>query len=192
MGVVVAEARGRARGRVGEGAEPGELLLVSVGGVGVVDPGLLAGGAADLGALGDKNTGASAISADGSVVVGTATTTCCNEAWRATGGGPVSLGFLPDDTNSSATASNTSGSTNDSNIKKFAPAGSLPRQRSMPMANSVPSGTVIRVAITPSLTVCSSAVCSASLCHTDNVLSPQYHREEKPCHVVRDLPSLNE
>ncbi len=53
-------------------------------------------------------------------------------------------------TNSSATASSTSGSTKDSSIRKFAPEGSLPRQRSMPIANSVPRGTVIRVAITPS------------------------------------------
>ena len=36
-------------------------------------------------------------------------------------------------------------------MRKFAPAGSRPRQRSMPIANSVPRGTVIRVAITPSL-----------------------------------------
>ena len=62
----------------------------------------------------------------------------------------------------------------------------------MPIANSVPRGTVIKVAITPSLMVCSSAVCSASLCHTDSVWSPQYQRNEKPCHVVRDRPSLNE
>ena len=75
---------------------------------------------------------------------------------------------------------------------KFAPAGSLPRQRSMPIANSTPSGTVISVAITPSLRVCSRAVCSAASCQTDSVWSPQYQRNEKPCHVVRDLPSLNE
>ncbi len=95
-------------------------------------------------------------------------------------------------TNSSATASSTSGSTNDSSIRKFAPLGSLPRQRSMPIANSVPSGTVISVAIKPSFRVCSSAVCSASLCHTESVWSPQYQRVEKPCQVVRDLPLLNE
>src|SRR6185437_169682 len=95
-------------------------------------------------------------------------------------------------TNSRETASRTSGSTNDSSIRKLAPAGSLPRQRSMPIANSAPRGTVINVAITPSLMVCSNAVCSAALCQTDSELSPQYQRNENPCHVVLERPSLNE
>ena len=51
---------------------------------------------------------------------------------------------------------------------------------------------MISVVITPSLSVCSSAVCSASLCQTDSVESPQYQRSEKPCHVVRERPLLNE
>ena len=72
-------------------------------------------------------------------------------------------------TNSNATASSTSGRTKEISIRKFAPAGSLPRHRSMPIANNTPSGTVISVVITPSFSVCSSAVCSASLCQTDSV-----------------------
>src|SRR4029078_1525231 len=95
-------------------------------------------------------------------------------------------------TNSRDTASSTSGSTKDSSIRKFAPSGNLPRQRSMPIANSTPSGTVISVVMTPSLSVCSSAVCSAALCQPDSVESPQYQRSEKPCHVVRERPLLNE
>ncbi len=95
-------------------------------------------------------------------------------------------------TNSSATASSTSGRTKDTSMSRFAPAGNLPRHRSMPMASSTPSGTVITVVITPSFSVCSRAVCSDASCHTDRVASPKYHRNEKPCHVVRDLPSLNE
>ena len=95
-------------------------------------------------------------------------------------------------TNSSATASSTSGTTKLISISTFAPAGRRPRQRSMPIANITPSGTVIRVVITPSLSVCNSAVCSAASCHTDLAGSPQYHRNEKPCQLVRDLPSLNE
>ena len=62
----------------------------------------------------------------------------------------------------------------------------------MPIANSTPSGTVITVAITPSFRVCSSAVCRLASCHTDRVGSPQYQRNEKPCQLVRDRPSLNE
>ena len=95
-------------------------------------------------------------------------------------------------TNSSATASSTSGMTNDTSISMLAPDGSRPRQRSMPIANITPSGTVISVAMTPSFSVCNSAWCSVASCHTDRVGSPQYQRNEKPCHVVRDLPSLNE
>ena len=44
-------------------------------------------------------------------------------------------------TNSSATASSTSGMTNEISISTFAPEGSRPRHRSMPIANSTPSGT---------------------------------------------------
>ena len=60
------------------------------------------------------------------------------------------------------------------------------------MANITPSGTVMSVVITPSFNVCNSAVCSAASCQTDLVGSPKYHRAEKPCHTVRDRPSLKE
>ena len=94
--------------------------------------------------------------------------------------------------NSSATASNVSGMTKDSSITKFAPSGSRPCHRSMPRAKATPSGTVIAVARTPSTRVWTSAVCSVSSCHTDRMGSPQYQRNEKPCHKVRDRPALKE
>ncbi len=43
-------------------------------------------------------------------------------------------------------------------INTFAPDGSRPRHRSMPIANMTPSGTQIKVVITPSFKVCISAV----------------------------------
>jgi probable HAF family extracellular repeat protein len=64
----------------------------------------IGGSMADLGRLGMMQTDAQIVSADGSVIAGTAHTTCCTEAFRSTGGVPVSLGFLPGDTVSSATA----------------------------------------------------------------------------------------
>ena len=82
--------------------------------------------------------------------------------------------------------------TKEINISTFAPDGSLPRHRSMPMANSTPSGTVISVAIRPSFSVWNSAVCRAASYQTERVWSPQYHRKEKPCQSVRDRPLLNE
>lgn len=60
------------------------------------------GAMVDLGTLGSMNTEAMAVSADGSVVAGTAHTTCCNQAFRSAGGGaPVALSSLPDDTGGS-------------------------------------------------------------------------------------------
>ena len=56
-------------------------------------------------------------------------------------------------TNSNATAKSTSGRTKDTSMSMFAPAGSRPRQRSIPIANITPSGTVISVAMTPSFNV---------------------------------------
>ena len=94
--------------------------------------------------------------------------------------------------NSSETASSVSGMTKDSSINALAVSGSRPRQRSMPIAKSTPSGTVMRVVITPSLIVCTTAVCRLASCHTDRIGSPQYQRIEKPCHAVRERPSLNE
>ena len=35
-------------------------------------------------------------------------------------------------------------------------------------------------------------MCKLASCHTDRTGSPQYQRIEKPCHIVRDRPSLNE
>ena len=90
--------------------------------------------------------------------------------------------------NSRATASSVSGMTNDSSISTFAPSGSRPRQRSMPIANSTPSGMVMTVVMTPSLSVWTTAVCRLASCHTERIGSPQYQRIEKPCQAVRDLP----
>ena len=60
------------------------------------------------------------------------------------------------------------------------------------MANSTPSGTVISVVSTPSLSVWTTAVCRLASCQTERTGSPQYQRIEKPCQTVRDLPLLNE
>ena len=62
----------------------------------------------------------------------------------------------------------------------------------MPIANATPSGTVITVVITPSVSVWISAWCRLASCQTERTGSPQYQRIEKPCQDVRDRPSLNE
>ena len=67
-----------------------------------------------------------------------------------------------------------------------------PRQRLMPSANATPSGTAISVVSTDSRTVWMTAACSCGLCSTELTGSLKYHRQEKPCQALCDLPLLNE
>ena len=72
------------------------------------------------------------------------------------------------------------------------PAGSRPRQRSMPIANITPSGTVISGGDHAELEGLEQRGVQARVVPHRRSRSPQYHRIEKPCQMVRDLPSLNE
>src|ERR1017187_4877932 len=62
----------------------------------------------------------------------------------------------------------------------------------MPSANDTPSGTAMIVVSTDSRSVWMTAACSAGLCSTELTGSLKYHRQEKPCHALCDLPLLNE
>src|SRR5580700_9730401 len=62
----------------------------------------------------------------------------------------------------------------------------------MPSANATPSGTAISVVSTDSRTVWMTAACSCGLCRTELTGSLKYHRQEKPCQALCDLPLLNE
>ena len=94
----------------------------------------------------------------------------------------------------SAMARMISGTMNDSSIVNAAPLGSLPRHRSIPMANSTPSGTAISMVSPASRRLCTSAVRSSGLYQSDSAAArlPTHHRSEKPCQLVRERPALNE
>ena len=66
-----------------------------------------------------------------------------------------------------ATASSSSGITNEKIITKFSPVEVRLRQRSMPIAKPTPIGTVISVVRTESLSVWMTAECSSGLWRTD-------------------------
>ena len=87
-----------------------------------------------------------------------------------------------------------SGTTKDSSIVKLASPGPRPRHRSMPIANSVPSGTASSIVRTPRRTVWNIAVRRSGRYRSDSaaVGSPTHHRNEKPCHALRDRPALKE
>ena len=97
-------------------------------------------------------------------------------------------------TNMRATASNSSGTTKLKIITKLSPFDVRPRQRSIPMANPTPSGTVMTVTSRPSLSVWMTAACSVGSCNTDpNALDvPVYQRSDRPWNELCDLPLLNE
>src|ERR1700733_7560038 len=92
----------------------------------------------------------------------------------------------------SATASNSSGITNEKIRTKFSPLAVRVRQRSIPIANPIPIGTQIKVVGPPRLSVGITAWWRLGLCSTDVTWLPTYHLVEKPCHVACDAPLLNE
>src|SRR5271154_2144152 len=102
------------------------------------------------------------------------------------------------DVNSSVNTKNTatpkisSGMTKDRIIRKLNVDGMGPRQRLMPIANAPPSGTAMTVVSTDSRTVWMTAACSCGSCSTELTGSLKYHRQEKPCQLLCDLPLLNE
>jgi hypothetical protein len=85
-----------------------------------------------------------------------------------------------------------SGTTKDRSITKFALRAGRPCHRSIPIANSVPSGTATSTVRTESLYVCAIALRIAASWNNDAVGSPVHQRSDAPCHVTRDRPSLNE
>ena len=85
-----------------------------------------------------------------------------------------------------------SGTTKDSSIVKLAARAGRPCQRSIPIANSVPSGTAINTVPIESRNVCSIAVRIAASCSSESVGSPVHQCSEKPCQALLDLPPLNE
>ncbi len=85
-----------------------------------------------------------------------------------------------------------SGTTNEKSMMKLDPAAGRPRQRSMPIANAVPSGTASTTVRNESLNVWNIAVRSVGSCQSESNGSWYHHRIEKPCQVLRDRPALNE
>ena len=85
-----------------------------------------------------------------------------------------------------------SGTTNDSSIVKFAARAGRPCQRSIPIANSVPSGTATSTVMIDSLNVCSIAPRISESCSSESVGSAVHQRSPKPCQIARDRPALNE
>ena len=95
-------------------------------------------------------------------------------------------------TMNSATPNTISGVTIGTSIRVFAPVESLPRQRCSPIAMATPTGVAISMHSTASLSVFHIAVCKVSSCHTDEVVSPQYQRNDGDWNVERLLPELSE
>src|SRR5580658_7068035 len=95
-------------------------------------------------------------------------------------------------TNMSATANNSSGTTNEKIITKLSPDAVRVRQRSIPMAKPTPIGTVMTVVSTESLSVWMTAWCNCGSCQTELTGSVTYQRQLKPCHALCDLPLLKE
>src|ERR1700678_232052 len=91
-----------------------------------------------------------------------------------------------------ATPKISSGMTKDRIITKLNVEGTAPRQRLMPRAKAPPSGTAMTVVSTDSRTVWMTAACSCGSCSTELTGSLKYHRQEKPCQLLCDLPLLNE
>ncbi len=60
------------------------------------------------------------------------------------------------------------------------------------MAKATPMGTAMMVTRKASRNVWITALRSCGLLATELTGSPQYHRVEKPCQTLWDLPSLNE
>ncbi len=95
-------------------------------------------------------------------------------------------------TNIRATASRSSGTTNEKIITKLRPEEVRVLQRSIPIAKPTPIGTVMTVVNNDSLSVWITAWWSCGSCHTELMGSVTYQRHEKPCHALCDLPLLNE
>ena len=95
-------------------------------------------------------------------------------------------------TKNMATPKISSGITKDRIIRKLKLDDVIPRHRLMPSANATPSGTAITVVSTDSRRVWMTAACSCGLCSTELTGSLKYHRQEKPCQALCDLPLLNE
>ncbi len=67
-----------------------------------------------------------------------------------------------------------------------------PCHRSSAIANSVPSGTAISTVRIESLKLCGIAPRNAGSWKSESFGSCHHQRSEKPCHVLRDRPALNE
>src|SRR5712691_1743872 len=85
-----------------------------------------------------------------------------------------------------------SGTTNEKSMVKLESDAGRPCQRSIPIANTVPSGTANSTVIVESLNVWSIAVRSVGSCQNESNGSWYHQRIENPCHVLLDRPALNE
>ena len=73
------------------------------------------------------------------------------------------------------------------------PARSRPRQRASPSASATPSGVAISIVSTASSRLFDQRLAQRSgRASSERVGSPHHQRNEKPCHVLRDRPELNE
>ncbi len=96
--------------------------------------------------------------------------------------------------NRRATPSSSSGITNEKIMRRLRLFEVRLRQRSMPIANPTPSGTVMIVTRNASHRVWMTAACRFAACRTDGVFvdAEMYHSSEKPWKTLWDLPWLNE
>src|SRR5690348_5272268 len=89
-----------------------------------------------------------------------------------------------------------SGITNENSMRKFAPVGGVPRQRSMPMAKVTPSGTARIMVSSDSRRLWINAACSSGFTNRDPAGAiegwPNHHCRENPCHTLFDRPELKE
>src|SRR2546422_9522395 len=87
-----------------------------------------------------------------------------------------------------------SGITNENSIRKLAPAGTGPRQRSRPMANATPRGTAMIIVLNDSFRLWIRAACNSGDTNSDPwgslIGCPHHHCMENPCHTAFDRPEL--
>ena len=77
-------------------------------------------------------------------------------------------------------------------ISRFEPRATGPRQRDSPSASATPSGTAIAIVSRASTTLFHIACLRSGSWASELVGSSHHQRNEKPCHVLRERPELNE
>ena len=85
-----------------------------------------------------------------------------------------------------------SGVDSGTSISRFDARAVRPRQRASPSASPTPSGVAISIVSAASVRLLIIAWRRAGSWNSDRWSSPHHQRIEKPCHVLRDRPELNE